>query len=203
MVGVPWGDYNAKLLAMYAAGTPPEIAANYAAGFATFYANEAIAPLDEYVTADKLDLSVLEKAAIDSVTRTGKLWAIPLAHQPLVVFYNKDALDAAGVKLPPADWTDKTWTNDALAQAAAAVTRDLNDPQKAQWGVAYNEYHLGTMLAWGYGIDPFNDKGGPDQTEAYKTGKVTEVFHRSAEDGRSHAMDDRPDLQVQSLAAAF
>ena len=97
MVGVPWGDYNAKLLAMYAAGTPPEVSANYAAGFATFYANKAIRALDDYIKADQVDLSVLEKAAIDSITRDGKLWAIPLAHQPVVVFYNKDLLDKAGV----------------------------------------------------------------------------------------------------------
>jgi len=69
MVGVPWGDYNAKLLAMYAAGTPPEVSANYAAGFATFYINKAILPLDDHIKANNVDLSVLEKAAVDSVTR--------------------------------------------------------------------------------------------------------------------------------------
>lgn len=177
MVGVPWGDYNAKLLAMYAAGTPPEVSANYAAGFATFYANKAIRALDDYIKADQVDLSVLEKAAIDSVTRDGKLWAIPLAHQPVVVFYNKDLLDKAGVKPPPADWGDKSWTRQALVDAAKAVAKDLDDPKKAQWGVVFNEYHLGTLLAWGYGIDPFNNKGGPDQTAAYKTGKITEVYY--------------------------
>lgn len=39
--GVPWGDYNTKLLALFATGTPPEVSANYAAGFPTFYANDA------------------------------------------------------------------------------------------------------------------------------------------------------------------
>jgi multiple sugar transport system substrate-binding protein len=176
MVGVPWGDYNAKLLAMYAAGTPPEVSANYAAGFATFYANKAILPLDEYVKSEKVDLTVLEKAALDSVTRDGKLWAFPLAHQPVVVFYNRDLFEKNGVKPPPADWADKTWTNGVYADSAAKIAKNLDDPKKAEWGGEYWEGQLGTLLFWGYGVDGFNNKGGPDKTEAYKTGKLTEVY---------------------------
>jgi multiple sugar transport system substrate-binding protein len=176
MVGVPWGDYNAKMLAMYAAGTPPEVSANYAAGFATFYANKAISPLNDYVKAENADLNLLEKAAVDSVTRDGQLWALPLAHMPVVIYYNKDILDAAGVKPPPADWSDKSWTYDALLQTATKSTKDLADLKKAQWGVAFLEYHLGTLGAWAYGVDPFNNKGGPQMSDAYKTGKPTDCF---------------------------
>jgi len=176
MVGVPWGDYNAKLLAMYAAGTPPEVSANYAAGFATFYINKAILPLDDHIKANNVDLSVLEKAAVDSVTRDGKLWAMPLAHMPVVVFYNKDVFDKAGAKIPAADWNDKSWTNEAFAQAASKIAKDMDDPKKAQWGGIYTEMHLGTLLYWRYGVDPFNNQGGPEKTAAYKTGKVTEVY---------------------------
>lgn len=54
-IGVPWGDYNAKLLAQYAAGDPPQISANFAAGFPTFYANDAIVALDELVAENNVD----------------------------------------------------------------------------------------------------------------------------------------------------
>ncbi len=176
MVGVPWGDYNAKLLAMYAAGTPPEISANYAAGFATFYVNKAILPLDDYIKASNADLSVLEKAAVDSVTRDGKLWALPLAHMPVVVFYNKDLFDKNSAKLPSTDWGDKTWTNATFAEAAGKIAKNLDDPKKAEWGGVYWEGHLGTLLFWGYGVDGFNNQGGPDKTTGYKTGKLTEAY---------------------------
>ncbi len=177
MIGVPWGDYNAKLLAMYAAGTPPEVSANYAAGFGTFILNKAIVPLDDYIKADKVDLTVLEQGAIDAVTRDGKLWALPLANQPIVTFYNMDLFDKAGVKYPTVDWADKSWNNEAYEKMAASLTKNVDDPKTAVWGGSYYEGQLGVGLFWRYGIDPFNNTGGPEKTDGYKTGKLTNVYY--------------------------
>ena len=178
MVGVPWGDYNAKLLAMFASGDPPEVSANYAAGFPTFYANGAITPLDDFVAADNADLSVIEKAALDAVTRQGKLWALPLAHMPVLVFYNQAMIESAGGKRPPTDPADTSWTTDKLLELATALSHDTDNPTKAAWGMVFGPGQLG-VYSWLWGIDPFNNKGGPDLTEAYKTGVVKEVFYDS------------------------
>lgn len=180
MVGVPWGDYNAKLLTMFAAGTPPEISANYAAGFATFFSNGAITPLDDFVAAGDVDLSIIEQAAIDSVTRQGKLWAMPLAHMPVVVFYNKRMFDEAGLDLPPASADDTTWTTDKMLETAMTLSKDVTDPSQAAWGMVFAAGQLGAY-SWRWGIDPFNDQGGPELTEAYQTGIVTEVFYNRPE----------------------
>jgi multiple sugar transport system substrate-binding protein len=176
VVGVPWGDYNAKLLAMYAAGTPPEISANYAAGFPTFYANDAIVALDDLVDSKNVDLSVFEKACIDALTRKGKLWALPLAHMPTIIFYNKSLLDKAGVEAPPIDWADTSWTVDKLFEVSQQLSHDTDDPTKAEWGVQFFTGQLG-VASWLWGADPFNDQGGPDKTEAYQTGEVTAAFY--------------------------
>lgn len=176
MVGVPWGDYNAKLLAMFAAGTPPEISANYAAGFATFYSNGAITPLDDFVAAGGVDLSIIEQAALDSVTREGKLWAMPLAHMPVLVFYNKGMFDEAGLAVPPTDANDTSWTTDKMLEVATAMSHDVTDPTAAAWGMVFGPGQLGAYC-WRWGIDPLNDQGGPELTEAYQTGKVTEAFY--------------------------
>ncbi|MCD6291277.1 MAG: extracellular solute-binding protein [Anaerolineae bacterium] len=178
VIGVPWGDYNAKLLAMFAAGQPPEVAANYAAGFPTFYSNQAIVPLDDYIASEQVDLSVFEPKAIEAVTRKGKLWALPLAHMPTIVFYNKDHFDEAGVEPPPIDWADKSWTLDALLEKATALAHDVEDPRKVVWGVYFWYMQLGTA-SWLWDVDPFNNKGGPQYTEAYKTGLVTEVYYNA------------------------
>jgi multiple sugar transport system substrate-binding protein len=180
MVGVPWGDYNAKLLAMFAAGTPPEISANYAAGFPTFYANNAIAALDDFVAASDVDLSIIEQAALDAVTREGKLWAMPLAHMPVIVFYNKSMLDEAGVAAPPTDANDTSWTTEEMFETAVAMSHDVADPTAAAWGMVFGPGQLGAYC-WGWGIDPFNNQGGPELTEAYQTGKITEAFYNRPE----------------------
>lgn len=177
-IGVPWGDYNAKLLAQYAAGDPPEISANYAAGFPTFYANDAIVALDELVSENDVDLSVIEPAALDAVTRNGKLWALPLAHLPTIVYYNLDLLEEAGARVPPIDWSDTTWTTDAMLESAVTAAQDMDDPTQAQYGMMFGTGQLG-VFEWLWGADPFNDVGGPEHTEAYKTGLVTEAFYDS------------------------
>lgn len=178
MVGVPWGDYNAKLLAMFAAGTPPEISANYAAGFATFYSNNAILPLDNYISAEQVDLSVIEKAAVDAVTRNGKMWAFPLAHMSSLIFYNRDMFDKAGIEALPFDWEDTTWDLDKYLITVKNLSHDVDDPNKAEWGGVFGTGHLG-VYCWRWGFDPLNNKGGPEMTEAYKTGKLTETFFDS------------------------
>jgi multiple sugar transport system substrate-binding protein len=176
VIGVPWGDYNAKLLAMHAAGGPPEISANYAAGFPTFYANDAIVALDDFVSAKQVDLGVFEKACIDALTRDGKLWAMPLAHMPTIIFYNRALFDKAGVEAPPIDWADESWTTDKLLDVSRQISHDIDDPSKGEWGLDFWSGQLG-VASWLWGADPFNNKGGPEHTEAYKTGKVTEAFY--------------------------
>ncbi len=176
VVGVPWGDYNAKLLAMFAAGTPPEVSANYAAGFATFYANGAITPLDDLIAAYNVDVSPIEQAARDAVTREGKLWALPLAHMPTIVFYNKQLFDEAGLDPLPTDVTDTSWTTDKMFQVATNLAHDVGDPRSAVWGMVFGTGQLGTY-SWLWGVDPFNNQGGPELTEAYQTGIVTEVYY--------------------------
>ena len=177
-IGVPWGDYNAKLLALYAAGTPPEVSANYAAGFPTFYANDALSPLDDLIAASGADITNIEQAALDAVTRAGKLWAVPLAHLPTVVYYNADLLEQNEVELPTIDSHDTAWTTDAMLAAASAVAHDLDDPTKAEWGMVFGTGQLG-VHSWLWGVDPFNSVGGPENTEAYQTGILTEVHYDS------------------------
>ncbi|MEM7126117.1 MAG: extracellular solute-binding protein [Chloroflexota bacterium] len=175
-VGVPWGDYNAKLLAMYAAGTPPEISANYAAGFPTFYANDALVALDDFIEADSADISVIDEAARGAVTREGQLWALPLAHLPTVLYYNKGIFDEAGVDAPPMDWEDTSWTTDEMLSRASAVSKDIEDPGNAVWGLIYGTGQLG-VFSWLWGVDPFGGPGSPENTEAYQTGIVTEAHY--------------------------
>ncbi|MEM7030491.1 MAG: extracellular solute-binding protein [Chloroflexota bacterium] len=177
-IGVPWGDYNAKLLALYAAGTPPEVSANYAAGFPTFYANDALAPLDDLVAASGANINDIEQAALDSVTREGKLWAVPLAHLPTMVYYNADLLEANGVAFPTVDSDDTSWTIDEMLAGADAIASDLDDPTKAEWGMVFGTGQLG-VLSWLWGVDPFNNVGGPENTEAYQTGILTEAHYDS------------------------
>lgn len=61
----------------------------------------------------------------------GKLYGIPINSQPLVLYYNKDLFDSAGVSYP-----DKTWTWDNFLKA----TQRLTDEEQMRWGFSVGKW---------------------------------------------------------------
>jgi multiple sugar transport system substrate-binding protein len=179
-IGVTWAQYNAKLLAMFAAGDIPEVFATFAAGFGTFLINEALADLKPYLARDKVTVTnVFEKSAIEALTHFGKLLGLPMGSFGTHLFYNATLFKKAGLKLPPSSWTDTSWTLDRMLESAQKMTHDINNPQKGEWGVVFSAQQLGVM-SWLWGIDPFNEKGGPQYTKAYQTAKLTHVYYTNS-----------------------
>src|SRR5690554_3480294 len=64
----------------------------------------------------------------------GQIFGIPFLWESLIVLYNKDILDEAGIDLPT---SDNPWTWDDLRQVAKELTKDFDgDGQVDQWGAA-------------------------------------------------------------------
>jgi multiple sugar transport system substrate-binding protein len=99
---------------------------------------------------------------------------------PILVFYHKGMLDEAGLEAPPTDAADTSWTTDKMLELATAMAHDVSDPTQAAWGMVFGPGQLGTY-SWRWGMDPFNNEGGPELTEAYQTGKITEAFYNTPE----------------------
>lgn len=88
-------------------------------GYATLVQKNAIIPLDDYISADGVDLSQYA-GATDQVTVDGKLYELPFRNDFWVLYYNKDIFDAAGVDYPT---NDMTWEEyDALAREVTDTT---------------------------------------------------------------------------------
>ncbi|MBP1756370.1 MAG: bacterial extracellular solute-binding protein, family 1 [Firmicutes bacterium] len=81
----------------------------------------ALAPLDELVKADSIDLTKFYEPAVDELTYDGKLYGIPLTVDSRVLFYNKAMFAEAGID--PATITD--W--ESLRQAAIKLTKRDGD----------------------------------------------------------------------------
>lgn len=77
----------------------------------------ALAPIDDMVKKDNVDLSKFYQPAVDELTYGGKLYGIPLTVDTRILFYNKDMFTEAGVD--PASITD--W--ESLRQAAIKLTK--------------------------------------------------------------------------------
>ena len=88
-------------------------------GYATLVQKNAIAPLDDYIKADGVDLAKFS-GATDQVTVNGSLYELPFRNDFWVLFYNKDIFDKAGVAYPT---NDMTWADyDALARKVTDTT---------------------------------------------------------------------------------
>ncbi len=105
----PGEEYNTKISTMTAGGTLGD-AMWSALGSATIYfawAQGSIAPIDDLVAADSVDLSQWYEGCIKAITMEGNLLGLPFKSHPgwSVTYYNQTAIEAAGLEVPTAEWT--------------------------------------------------------------------------------------------------
>lgn len=117
---LPYGDYGTALQTDLAAGTVSDVFDLEYAQYAQFQANGVLAPL-EITNGDDYRASVLEAYQTD-----GTNYALPSSFSTVVLYYNKDLFDAAGLEYPTNDWT---W---AEVQAAGEA---ITDKATGVWGV--------------------------------------------------------------------
>ncbi len=115
-------EYRQRLAAEFASGNPSNVVLLNYRRFAAFAAEGGLEPLGPYLQSSPLiqpeDFYAITLSAFEY---EGQLWCIPQNLSSLVVYYNRDLFDAAGIAYPADDWT---W-EDFLA-AARALRRDLD-----------------------------------------------------------------------------
>ncbi|MHC5797504.1 ABC transporter substrate-binding protein [Lacisediminihabitans sp. FW035] len=128
---LPYDAYGTALQTDLAAGTPADV----------FDINgpSAYGPLETNGTLSELKgvpSSLYNTALLDSYATGGKQYALPTSFSDVVLYYNKDLFDKAGVSYPTASWK---WKDETAAAAK------LTDKAAGVWGdhqpVTYNEYY--------------------------------------------------------------
>jgi multiple sugar transport system substrate-binding protein len=139
---VPQG-YGDKLLTQFAAGTAPDVIQVGDGDVAKFISQGQLEPLDPYINGDNpLDMNVFFPAVAAIGQVNGETYLLTKDYSPLVLYYNTDMFDAAGVEYPTENWT---W-DDFLAAA-----QKLTVPGQ-QWGVQLPDSW--GDLVWYRGISP-------------------------------------------------
>lgn len=126
---IGYDDYFTQMQTRVAGGTAPDCYELNIENFAA-YANKGI-----LAEITGVDVSGLNDTALGAFNVDGKQYGLPESFSNVVLIYNKDLFDQAGVAYPTNDWTQ-----DDL-QAAAEKIRALGDDIFGIWQpITYNEF---------------------------------------------------------------
>ncbi|MCL4509370.1 MAG: extracellular solute-binding protein [Chloroflexi bacterium] len=169
--------YGQKLLALFAAGTVPEVFSD-GGGFTniwTLWKKQMVTVLSPYLQQAKINPDFLLPVYHQEYSHNGQLFAMPWNSNPNFLVYNKTLFQKYNVPLPPADWNDQSWTTEKLLETAKALTHLTNNPSTTTYGLIMGAGTFGT-LGWLWNADPFNDKGGPQASAVYQGKPYTQVY---------------------------
>lgn len=146
------GDYTTagtKLQAAVAGGNAPHVVQVEITRVGMYASQDLLLDLTPYAEADPdFDIDAMYPGVMDFSYIDGKLISIPNGRSCPVMYYNVDALKAAGFENAPATWEE-------MRAASAAVTKDGSMGYGASLGDSW--YYLAMMLTAGGQI--YNEAG--------------------------------------------
>lgn len=131
-----YDDYFTQLTAKVSGGQAPDVFELNYENFVSYAKKGALMPLDQIITAEGVDTSVYNEMALKAFSADGKQYGVPNSFSNVVLIYNKDLFDQAGVSYPTDDWK---WED---AMAAAEKIRALGDDIYGYYHpISFNEYY--------------------------------------------------------------
>src|SRR5690606_22097906 len=118
---LPFNDYFTQMQTRVASGTAPDA---YELNYENFiaYAKKGVL-LDLTPLFGNFDTSALNKNALEAFRADGKQYGLPASFSNVVLFYNKDLFDQAGIDYPTSSWT---WADvNAAAEKIRALGKDI------------------------------------------------------------------------------
>jgi multiple sugar transport system substrate-binding protein len=121
-----WDAYFTKLQTVVAAKQAPDAFELNYENFVTYADKGALADLTPLIAADTgFSTDVYNPTALAAFAQDGKQLGLVESFSNVILFYNKDLFDKAGVAYPTADWT---WTEEL------AAAQKLTDTANGVWG---------------------------------------------------------------------
>ncbi len=136
-------EYRERILTSLAAGTPPDVFLFDDIDVPAFLDRRAVLDLTPFLPRMGVDLARYDSTVLSIFRRGSAVYALPKGYTPLVVAYNKDLFDRAGLVYPTDDWT---W--DDFSRVARVLTRDTDgDGRVDVWGTSYDR-RVVVWLPW-------------------------------------------------------
>lgn len=177
----PFEEYFTKLQTSIAGGTAPDTFELNYENFVTYASAGSL--LDLGTVAGDGDTSVYAPESLNAFKRDGKQYALPASFSTVVLFYNKDLFEAAGVEPPTSSWT---WEDER------AAAERLTDRKKGVFGdfqpVQFFEFYKTLKQAGGEFLSADGKKAAFNSPEGVRAAewlvsKVGKVMPTEAEIG--------------------
>ena len=135
---------------LIAGGTPPDVFAMDAPLFLDWQSRGALLNMQPYLDKNPGFLEEFYPQTLTAYKVGDSYYGLPRDFQTIVLFYNKDMFDAAGVDYPTADWN-----YDDLLTAAKALTLDTDGDGKTDqygfWSDTWDMELLWSEAIWANG----------------------------------------------------
>lgn len=158
LILAPWAQYATKLQTLIGAGDTPDVmwliaGAGVAFDVTAFAKKGIILDLAPYV---RFEGTGVIPAVLDLMRVDGGIYAVPFEFNNLLLYYNKDIFDKAGLEYPTEDWTWEDMLSDAKK-----LTRDFNgDGRIDQYGISNAaDTYVNDLWIWQAGGEVFNGDG--------------------------------------------
>lgn len=160
---VSYDDYTTRFRTILSGKNPPDVVRCDDDFVAQFAAEGALADLNPLVKAQHFDTGTVTADLYDFTKTKGGQYALAIAIQPRILYYNKTLFEKSGAALPPSRWTDKGWKWADFLAAAGKIT----NPAKKVWGcMVLNDIGYEQTFSWNNGGQGTFSKDGKSFTLA-------------------------------------
>jgi multiple sugar transport system substrate-binding protein len=100
-----WGDYWTLMTTKATGGELPDVMQHDYAFMYDWQSNDLLMPMDPYFEDGTIDISSISEDILATGKIDGQQYGFPLATNSQAILIDVDAFEAAGIELPPTDWT--------------------------------------------------------------------------------------------------
>ena len=137
------GEYRDRIVMSIGAGAPPDVFLLDQSDAPSLVDGGLLLDLAPYLPRLNVDLSRYDSTVLGIFRRGAAVYALPKGYTPIVLAYNRDLFDQAGLAYPTDNWT---W--DDFLRAARRLTRDTDgDGRVDQWGTMFDRRSV-LWLPW-------------------------------------------------------
>ena len=115
-----WEEVATKKITMVAAGMGPDITTVSTSYYPQFVAQGLLMDITDFI-AENVDPDEVYWDVIQNLHVDGRLYGLPISVFSLMVYYNRDMFEEAGITPPSLDWND-TWTFDDFREIATQLS---------------------------------------------------------------------------------